>query len=139
MLIHRRRPPNAGLWNGIGGKLQPGEDPFAACVREVREETGFAIDAPVLRALLVVSVKSTGDLWTIFVFTATAPAGEPVGSDEGELAWVEIDQLPALPVPADLPVILPRVLEHDDIIVARLEYETEGAAAAARAEILGPS
>ena len=139
MLIHRRHPPNAGLWNGIGGKLQPGEDPFAACIREVREETGFAINAPVLRALLVVSVKSTGDLWTIFVFAADAPAGEPVESDEGALQWVPVDQLPTLPVPADLPLILPRVFEHDGILVARLEYETEDAASVSRAEILGPS
>ena len=137
--MHRRRPPNAGMWNGIGGKLQPGEDPFTTCIREVREETGLIITGPVLRALLVISVKSTGDLWTIFVFTAAAPAGEPVASDEGELAWVDVGRLNSLPVPADLPVILPRVFEDGGVIVARLEYETEDAASVSRAEILGPT
>lgn len=87
----------------------------------------------------MISVKSAGALWTIFVFTAAAPAGEPVASDEGELAWVEISQLDSLPVPADLPVILPRVFENDGVVIARLEYETEDAASVARAEILGPT
>ena len=127
------------MWNGIGGKLQPGEDPFTTCIREVREETGLTITGPVLRALLVISVKSTGDLWTIFVFTAALPAGEPVASDEGELAWVDVGRLNSLPVPADLPVILPRVFEDGGVVVARLEYETEDAASVSRAEILGPS
>ncbi len=127
------------MWNGIGGKLQPGEDPFTTCIREVREETGLTITGPVLRALLVISVKSTGDLWTIFVFTAAAPAGEPVASDEGELAWVDVGRLNSLPVPADLPVILPRVFEDGGVVVARLEYETEDAASVSRVEILGPS
>src|SRR5207244_6802417 len=86
------------MWNGIGGKLQPGEDPFTTCIREVREETGLTITGPVLRALLVISVKSTGDLWTIFVFTAASTAGEPVASDEGEMAWVEVVQQNVLPV-----------------------------------------
>jgi len=127
------------MWNGIGGKLQPGEDPFTTCIREVREEPGLTITGPVLRALLVISVKSTGDLWTIFVFTAASPAGEPVASDEGELAWVDVGQLNSLPVPADLPVILPRVFEDGGVVVARLEYETEDAASVSRVEILGPS
>ena len=127
------------MWNGIGGKLQPDEDPFTTCIREVREETGLTITGPVLRALLVISVKSTGDLWTIFVFTAASPAGEPVASDEGKLAWVDVGRLNSLPVPADLPVILPRVFEDGGVIVARLEYETEDAASVSRAEILGPT
>jgi hypothetical protein len=86
----------------------------------------------------VISVRSTGDLWTILVFTAAAPVGEPVASDEGELAWVEIGELHSLPVPADLPLILPGVFDTEGIITARLEYETEDAATVVRAEILGP-
>lgn len=138
LLIHRQKPPNSGLWNGIGGKLEPGEDPYIACVREVREETGLAIQDPLLRAVLIITVKSTGDLWVLFVFTAAAPQAPPKASDEGEVAWVEADRIATLPVPPDLPVILPHLFSGAGILTARFEYETEDAASVAHAEILGP-
>ena len=43
LLLKRRRPPNQGLWNGVGGHVEPGETPLAACLREVREETGYRL------------------------------------------------------------------------------------------------
>lgn len=125
LLLHRRRAPNAGMWNGIGGKLEPGEDPYRACVREVREETGLTITHPKLRALLVVTVRATDELWIIYVFRAPAPAGQPIASEEGDLQWVDADQLLSLRTPADLPVILPHVLHGDDVTVVRLDYETK--------------
>jgi 8-oxo-dGTP diphosphatase len=138
LLLRRRRPPNAGMWNGLGGKLEAGEDPFAACVREVREETGLTIAAPVLRALLIVGVRESGAVWIIYVFTAPAPDGAPVPSAEGDLRWVETEQIAALRTPADLPVILPHVLGGHGVAVARIEYATEDAAAPLRVDLLGP-
>ncbi len=138
LLLRRRNPPNAGLWNGVGGKLELGEDPYTACIREVGEETGLAIEAPQLRALLVVTVRATGALWVIFVFTALAPGSRPVASEEGELAWVEMSALASVRTPPDLVVIIPRLFTDRDVVVARVEYETEEAASFVRTEILGP-
>ena len=42
-MLHRRRPPNQGLWNGVGGRIEAGEPPLAACLREVQEETGYRL------------------------------------------------------------------------------------------------
>ena len=138
LLLHRRHLPNAGLWNGIGGKLNPGEDPYAACVREVAEEAGLRIDHPVLRAVLMISVKSTGDLWVLFTFTAPAPPEEPVASEEGELQWIELTALGTLPVLPDLPLLLPHVLSTPEVLTIRLDLDNEDAASLVRAEIVGP-
>lgn len=41
LLIEKRRPDfQCGLWNGVGGKVEPGEHIWDAMVREFREETG---------------------------------------------------------------------------------------------------
>jgi 8-oxo-dGTP diphosphatase len=139
LLLHRRHPPNAGLWNGIGGKLNPGEDPYAACIREVSEESGLRVDHPVLRAVLVIAVKSTGDLWVLFTFTAPAPPEEPVASEEGELRWIELDALGTLPVLPDLPLLLPHILSTKEVLTIRLDLNNEDASSMVRAEIVGPA
>ncbi|HEU5370294.1 MAG TPA: 8-oxo-dGTP diphosphatase [Ktedonobacterales bacterium] len=41
LMLHRNRPPNQGRWNGLGGKIQPNETPFACVRREMIEEAGI--------------------------------------------------------------------------------------------------
>ena len=126
-----------GLWNGIGGKLEPGEDPYAGCLREVAEETGLTIAAPKLRALLVVTVQSPPAVWVIFVFTALVPE-LPVGpSEEGELAWVDLAALPSIPLPPDVPMVLPRLFTEGEVLVVRAEYGTEDPKTLTRLEVVG--
>lgn len=46
LLVKKQRGPsvNIGKWNGVGGKVEPGEKPLAAMIREFREETGADAD-----------------------------------------------------------------------------------------------
>jgi 8-oxo-dGTP diphosphatase len=41
LMLLRRKPPHAGQWNGVGGKIEAGETPLAGVTREVTEESGL--------------------------------------------------------------------------------------------------
>ncbi len=130
LLLRRRHPPNQGLYNAPGGKIEPQEDPYDACVREVHEETGIRLQRVRLRALLTVITLATAVRWILFVFTAEKPPGppDPVTSEEGELLWVPLDAVPALPVPADIPLILPYLFSSETgVLVGKLHVQTDDA------------
>jgi 8-oxo-dGTP diphosphatase len=87
LLIHRRRSPNRGLWNGIGGHLEPGETALQGMLREIREETGCLLNSARFAGLLTWDGFETPP-GGLAIFTAQAPTGCEVGeTDEGELAW----------------------------------------------------
>jgi 8-oxo-dGTP diphosphatase len=86
LMLHRRKAPNQGLWNGVGGHIEAGEDPQDCILREIREETGYQLESARFAGLLTwegFEIANGG----LYVFTAEAPAGEPGPCSEGQLAW----------------------------------------------------
>lgn len=101
LMVYRNKKPgdmHAGKWNGLGGKLEPGETPEACAAREVLEESGLTLRAPRLRGLLTFPAFSQGEDWYAFVFTAHDFRGDLIDSPEGRLEWVEDDRLLDLPL-----------------------------------------
>ena len=102
-----QRPPGkhmAGGWEFPGGKVEPGEAPFAALKRELHEELGIDVHeaAPLIayehqyphRRLLL-------DLWFVSRYT-----GEPQPLDAPALQWAAVDDLARIGLlEADLPMI----------------------------------
>lgn len=125
LLIHRRRPPDAGAWNAVGGKIDRGEDPLEAAQREVLEEAGIN---PTLafRGVATVVVRSTGEHWSIFLFSARVTERAVAASAEGPLRWASPGEVTALPVLPDIPLLLPH-LKDDDIILAKFVYASPDA------------
>jgi 8-oxo-dGTP diphosphatase len=123
LMLHRDRPPNRHRWNGVGGKLEPGERPLACARREVLEETGIALDAAALRFAGIVTwdvgadetLPSTG----MYAFVAALPAGWPVwagerDTPEGRLAWLPVARVCGLDgdgVVTNIPHFLPAMLD----------------------------
>ena len=85
-MLHRHHPPNQHLWTGVGGKLHPGEAPLAACLREVREETGYVISSARFAGLLTWEGFEVSD-GGLYLFVAPAPEGDPTPCAEGDLRW----------------------------------------------------
>jgi 8-oxo-dGTP diphosphatase len=103
LLIHRnRRPedPHFGKYNGLGGKLDPGEDIVACLRREVREEAGLECGAVVLRGTISwPGFGKQGEDWFGFIFRIDRWSGQPrMENAEGTLEWVPLDRLLELPL-----------------------------------------
>lgn len=109
-----RGAPDKRIWanklNGVGGHLEPHEDPLSGARREVLEETGLAVDDLALRGVVHVAGVSPHPGVVLFVFVGTAPSRQTRPSAEGALEWHTIGAWPADELVADLPQLLPRVL-----------------------------
>ncbi len=114
LMLHRNFPPNQGLWNGVGGHIDPGETAKQAVIREVKEETGFAIEGPRFAGLL------TWDGFeippgAIAIFTKEVPHTNFITNHEGTLAWKEWEWACSSPEVVDnIHVFLPGILAGED-------------------------
>ena len=103
LLIHRNRrreDPHYGKYNGLGGKLDPGEDVVACIRRELREEAGIQCDALTLRGTISwPGFGRHGEDWFGFIFRVDRFHGTPHSDNpEGTLEWVDVDRLLELPL-----------------------------------------
>ena len=118
LLIHRTGRPadhHAGKYNGLGGKLEPGEDVVACMRREVREEAGIECDDLTLRGTISwPGFGKKGEDWLGFIFRIDRWHGElKAGNAEGTLGWVDVDQILTLPLWEGDRYFLPLVFESD--------------------------
>ena len=110
LMLHRNFPPNQGLWNGVGGHIEPGETARQAVIREVKEETGYEIDAPQFAGLLTwdgFEIPPGG----IAIFIAQVPHPNFITNHEGILAWKSGEWACTAPEVVDnIHVFLPKIL-----------------------------
>ncbi|NLT73990.1 MAG: NUDIX domain-containing protein [Chloroflexi bacterium] len=113
-LLLLRGAPDKRLWpnllNGLGGHLEPGEDPLSGALREIQEEAGLVPDVLSLRALVHVSGRDGNPGVLLFVFLGHVPGPEAHPGAEGSLEWHALSALPWDEMVADLPDLLPRIL-----------------------------
>lgn len=106
LLIHKKKGLGAGKFNGPGGRIEPGETPLAAAVREVQEEI----------RVTPLGVQPAGELWFQFVdghsiqgyvFKADGLSGIPEETDEAVPYWFPVSAIPYHNMWADDRIWLP--------------------------------
>ncbi|MEK9832461.1 MAG: (deoxy)nucleoside triphosphate pyrophosphohydrolase [Rhodospirillaceae bacterium] len=104
-----RRPegkPMAGLWEFPGGKLQEGETPEAALIRELAEELGIDTHESCLAPIGFASHAYDDFHLLMPLFVCRVWEGTPAPREGQELAWVRPNALRDYPMPpADVPLV----------------------------------
>ena len=95
LMLHRtvkKNDVNKDKWIGVGGHFEADESPEECLLREVKEETGYTLTSYQYRGI-VTFVSGGGVTEYMSLFTADGFEGEPIPCDEGELEWVDIEEV----------------------------------------------
>lgn len=96
----------AGLWEFPGGKIEPGERPEEALIRELREELGIDTYESCLAPLTFASHAYETFHLLLALWVCRKWQGEVTAKEQQELAWVRPNRMSAYPMPpADVPLV----------------------------------
>ncbi|MES2307774.1 MAG: 8-oxo-dGTP diphosphatase [Verrucomicrobiota bacterium] len=93
LMIRKKRGDGKEFINFPGGKIEPGETPEGAAIRECEEETGLRLKAVQWKAHLDFKFEE-GLLETAEVFTANFDEGNPVETEEAFPFWNSVASMP---------------------------------------------
>ncbi len=118
LLVHRNKrddDQHLGKYNGLGGKMEQGEDILACIRREVLEEAGIIIEDVELRGTINwPGFGKSGEDWFGFIFLVHSYQGEPkMSNEEGDLHWKPIKELTSLPMWEGDKYFIPLVFDED--------------------------
>ncbi len=118
LLVYRNRRSNDqhfGKYNGLGGKMEPGEDIVQCIQREIYEEAGIICEETVLKGTINwTGFGKNGEDWFGFIFRIDSFSGVPFKENsEGELLWKNIDELDSLSMWEGDKHFLPMVFDDD--------------------------
>jgi 8-oxo-dGTP diphosphatase len=125
LMLHRTKKANdvhQGKWNGLGGKVDPGETPEECVIREVWEESGLRITNPELKGILTFPGFANDEDWYAFIFVVHEFEGLLIDSPEGRLEWIEDSKILELPLWEGDHIFLPW-LENDGIFSGKFTYK----------------
>lgn len=103
LMVHRnarQSDQHLGKYNGLGGKLEATEDVADGMRREIREEAEIeCLDMHLRGTISWPGFGKKGEDWFGFLFVITRYQGVPPERNaEGDLRWLELDQLDTLPL-----------------------------------------
>ena len=117
----------AGKYTGVGGRIETGETPTAAAVRELQEETGILVKEEDLlhkgHLTFLFPAQSSWDMES-FVFSTISWKGNPEESKEIIPTWFTLDSIPYEKMWQDAIHWLPLVLRGENL-QARFIYNDD--------------
>lgn len=128
LMLHRtakKNDMNKDKWIGVGGHFEQDESPEECLLREVREETGYTLTSWKFRGL-VTFVSGDGETEYMSLFTADGFTGTPIPCSEGELEWVEKEDVLKLNIWEGDKVFLKLLNEENEFFSLKLVYDGHG-------------
>lgn len=108
-VLLQQRPPGkamAGLWEFPGGKMEAGETPEEALIRELHEEIGITVQGACLAPATFASAALGDRHLLLLLFICRKWQGIPTAIEATALRWARPVEMHALPMPpADRPLI----------------------------------
>ena len=111
-------------WPGItfpGGHVEKNESFVEAVIREVYEETGLTIQDPVLCGTKQFQ-EDEDTRYVVFFYKATRFSGTLTSSNEGQVFWIERNELTRYPLAMDMEAMV-QVMESENL--SEFYYYTE--------------
>ena len=109
LVLIAQRPPHKLLplkWEFAGGKVEPGEDPAAAIIREIREELGCVVVVAHALPRFTYDYKTVVIEMIPFVCSLAPTSPEPHPHEHVALAWVQPAEVTSYDLAAaDFPVV----------------------------------
>ena len=118
LMVHRNAradDQHLGKYNGLGGKMERGEDVVGCMRREIREEAGIDCEQMQLRGTINwPGFGKQGEDWLGFIFLITRFTGTPrTQNSEGTLEWIPVARILELPLWEGDRHFLPMVFDND--------------------------
>jgi len=108
-ILVQKRPdgkPMAGLWEFPGGKVEVGEGPENALVRELEEELAIVISEEDLVPMVFASEALDRKHLVLLLYGCSNWQGDIQSQEQAEICWLPLEQLSGLDMPpADGPLV----------------------------------
>ena len=124
LMLYRNKKKNdinAGKWIGVGGHVEEGETPLQAVIREVKEETGLDLKSAEYRA--IINFVNDDYVEIIYQYTSSDFTGEVIDCDEGELKWINKDEVLSLPTWEGDKYFLKPLIDNDPFFEITIVYK----------------
>lgn len=119
----RSHDVNGGKWIGVGGHLLDGETKEECLLREVYEETGLTLLSYQLCGKLEFDIDGLRE--DCYLYISDSFKGTLIDCDEGELHWIDIDDMKDLNLWKGDYLFLERIHPFEKYFEMKLVYKND--------------